>query len=236
MLIAAACHDHEHPGLNNAYLIESRHDYAVRYNDVSVLENHHVASSFALINQEKFNIFKNFEVDDYKKARKIMIGCILATDMSKHFGEQTKFKSRVASWDYDLKGNDKELSMHVSFHLADISNPTKQFDVFKKWTDLLFVEFFAQGDLERAQSVPITYLMDRTTVNIAKSQVGFIDFIVQPAYEILLGVIPLVEPNIRNIHENKQRWLQLVDEYEEKLNAEKIKTTAKINILSADSD
>ena len=60
-----------------------------------------------------------------------MIGCILATDMSKHFGEQSKFKSRVTSWDYDPAGNDKDITMHVAFHLADISNPAKKFSVFK---------------------------------------------------------------------------------------------------------
>ena len=39
-----------------------------------------------------------------------------------------------------------------------------------------------QGDLERERDWPISYLMDRTTVNIAKAQVGFIDVIIYPAY------------------------------------------------------
>ena len=46
IIIGGACHDHEHPGFNNAYLIETRDEIANRYNDVSVLENHHVASTF----------------------------------------------------------------------------------------------------------------------------------------------------------------------------------------------
>jgi hypothetical protein len=28
------------------------------------------------------------------------------------------------------------------FHLADISNPTKEWDICSKWTDRLFIEFF----------------------------------------------------------------------------------------------
>lgn len=87
MLLAACCHDHEHPGFNNLFLIETRNDLALRYNDVSVLENHHVASSFALIANDKYNLVKRFTKDDFKKFRKIMIGCILETDMSKHFAE-----------------------------------------------------------------------------------------------------------------------------------------------------
>jgi hypothetical protein len=69
MLIAAACHDHEHFGVNNVYLIETRHELAINHNDISVLENHHVASSFALLQQEKYNILQNFDKGDYKKFR-----------------------------------------------------------------------------------------------------------------------------------------------------------------------
>ena len=49
IIIAGGCHDHEHPGFNNVFLMETKDDIAYRYNDLSVLENHHVASTFALI-------------------------------------------------------------------------------------------------------------------------------------------------------------------------------------------
>ena len=57
--------------------------------------------------------------------------------------------------------------------------------------------------------------MDRTTVNIAKSQVGFIEIIVQPAFDILAIAFPKLEKQIANIKENKDKWAELVDEYEE---------------------
>jgi 3'5'-cyclic nucleotide phosphodiesterase len=95
MLIGGACHDHEHPGVNNAYLVETRDDIAIKYNDISVLENHHIASSFALFSHEKYNILQNFDKTEYKKMRSKLIGNILSTDMSKHFADQGKFKSRV---------------------------------------------------------------------------------------------------------------------------------------------
>lgn len=87
MLLAGCCHDHEHPGFNNVFLMETKHELALRYNDVSVLENHHVASSFALLANDKYNITKWFNKEAFKKFRKIMIGCILETDMSKHFAD-----------------------------------------------------------------------------------------------------------------------------------------------------
>jgi hypothetical protein len=142
MLIGGACHDHEHPGFNNAYLVEARDDIAIKYNDISVLENHHVASTFALLKHDKYNIFKNFDKGNFKKMRSKMINCILATDMAKHFSELGKFKSRIGAEDFDPAGTDKEICMNMVFHLADISNPAKRFDICQKWTELLYVEFF----------------------------------------------------------------------------------------------
>ena len=45
-LIAAAVHDVDHPGVSNQFLVAIRHDLAIMYNDISVLENHHVATAF----------------------------------------------------------------------------------------------------------------------------------------------------------------------------------------------
>ena len=47
---------------------------------------------------------------------------------------------------------------------------------------MLFVEFFAQGDLEKVHEFTVSQFMDRTTTNIAKGQVGYINFIVKPAF------------------------------------------------------
>lgn len=48
MIIGAGCHDYEHPGFNNQFLVETRSELATRYNDNTVLENHHAASSYAV--------------------------------------------------------------------------------------------------------------------------------------------------------------------------------------------
>lgn len=58
-----------------------------------------------------------------------MINCILATDMSKHFADLGKFKTRTIAPDFDPTNTDKELCLTLSFHLSDISNPAKRFDI-----------------------------------------------------------------------------------------------------------
>jgi len=62
--------------------------------------------------------------------------------MSKHFSELGKFKTRISANDYDPQGIDKESTLVMLFHLADISNSTKPWNTCLKWTDLLFIEFF----------------------------------------------------------------------------------------------
>lgn len=124
IVICTACHDFEHPGVNNPFLVESRSPWAIEYNDKSPLENHHIASTFSIINSEDFNLFKNLNNDEYKMVRKTMVEIVLATDAAHHFTEVGKFKSRVSAEDFaPEEGDDKMSVLKMAVHLADISNP-----------------------------------------------------------------------------------------------------------------
>jgi hypothetical protein len=71
LIVGGAIHDFEHLGWNNAYLIETQHDWAVTYNDISVWENHHVAAAFNVIkNKPGWNIFENMCLEEFKNIRK----------------------------------------------------------------------------------------------------------------------------------------------------------------------
>jgi hypothetical protein len=49
LLIASLGHDLRHPGVNNTYLINTNHDLASTYNDLSVLENYHASTLMKII-------------------------------------------------------------------------------------------------------------------------------------------------------------------------------------------
>ena len=73
-----------------------------------------------------------------------MIDCVIATDMSHHMASVKHLNERMDSKEFSLENEkDRMALLKFAFHLADISNPVKRFEICKEWTDLLYVEFFA---------------------------------------------------------------------------------------------
>lgn len=59
-----------------------------------------------------------------------MVNAVLATDMASHFNKLGNFKSQVLSESFDATNDDnKRLCCEWLFHLADISNSAKPFEV-----------------------------------------------------------------------------------------------------------
>lgn len=137
--------------------------------------------------------------------RQIMIGAILATDMSEHFSKFGQFKGKVLDPDFDATtAVNKKMVYEMIFHLCDISNAAKPFELCQKWTDLLFIEFFHQGDLEKEKGLNISMFMDRQTTNIASSQMGFIDFIIKPSFEVTSMLLPSLYRFNEAVENNKK--------------------------------
>ncbi|VDK29727.1 unnamed protein product [Anisakis simplex] len=64
-----------------------------------------------------------------------------------------------------------------------------------RWTEGVLEEFFRQGDLEFSMGLPYSPLCDRHTVHVADSQIGFIDFIVEPTMMVCGELLTkMVEP------------------------------------------
>lgn len=214
LLISAFVHDTDHPGVNNLYLVNTRDKLALRYNDKSVLENHHISQAFnTMLKSKETSIYENFTNEQFKLYREYMIDLVLATDNANHVIMNDKLKRRKWWLDFDPKGEDKKLILSIIIHLSDISNPTKPWRLWYKWIDLLFLEFFKQGDREREKGLPITFLMDRNTTNIAKAQGGFIDHFVKPAYELIYDIMPNLELNMKFWESNKEQWALLEESY-----------------------
>ncbi|KAJ3055057.1 High affinity cAMP-specific 3',5'-cyclic phosphodiesterase 7A [Rhizophlyctis rosea] len=185
-VIAASIHDLEHPGVNNAFLINSQSPLALRYNDLAVLENHHCARAFELMTtDESCNVLSRFSSERLKAIRSSILSMVLATDMSSHFEYIAKFKNKISGAGLNFSDTkDCQLVMDIAMKCGDISNATKPTELCKKWAALIMEEFFQQGDQEKEKGLPVSMFMDRTNTVIPKCQVGFIDYIVTPLYEV----------------------------------------------------
>lgn len=209
--LAAAVHDYDHPGLNNGYLVSTQAELALRYNDRSVLESHHVASAFALTLQEDKDLFVEQGKEDYRHMRELMIEMVLATDIAQHFTILSKFRAKFVDSPSEMKMEDRTLALSLLLHAADISNPSRPWAVCQRWTKLVMEEFWTQGDRERSLGLPITFMMDRYAVNVAKSQVGFIDMIVAPVFSAFKEILPKFEAPCQSLQSNKATWSRKVD-------------------------
>jgi hypothetical protein len=135
MYIAGSVHDTDHPGFSNIFLVNTRNKMALRYNDISVLENHHVALAFDIMHHSQdMRVFDPLSPEDFKKARDLIINMVLGTDMSKHFSSLDYLNTRQNSMDFNLQEKDKAHMMNFMIHLSDISNPSKPWHLCRKWT------------------------------------------------------------------------------------------------------
>ena len=237
IIIAALGHDIGHPGLTNTFQINSSSEIAITYNDSSCLENFHLAKLFTTIRKNETNIFEKLSSQDYKKIRKRMISEILATDMAIHGKVLNNIRSKIPDYllqerndkeennnnikkfelisdinNEETTNEEKQALFDYFIHSADLGHNTKIFDISLKWVELLSNEFWLQGDKERKMNLNISFLCDRDTTNVPKSQVGFIGGFIIPTYNYLVVMFPTLSYTIENAKNNLNRWQKLADE------------------------
>ncbi|XP_075878807.1 3',5'-cyclic-AMP phosphodiesterase 4C isoform X3 [Nelusetta ayraudi] len=214
-LFASAIHDVDHPGVTNQFLINTSSELALMYNDASVLENHHLAVGFKLLQEENCDIFQNLSKKQRDSLRKMVIDMVLATDMSKHMNFLADMKTMVETKKVTSLGvllldnySDRIQVMQNMVHCADLSNPTKPLELYRKWTDRIMDEFFTQGDRERDKGMEISPMCDKHNASIEKTQVGFIDYIVHPLWETWADLVHPDAQDILDTLEDNREWYQ----------------------------
>eukprot|EP00727_Mastigamoeba_balamuthi_P000388 m51a1_g10346 putative transglutaminase-like protein (999) ;mRNA; f:160519-166730 len=184
-IVAAAAHDCGHPGRTNAFVVESRGELAMTYNDRSVLENHHLATFFRLCAAKRQNIFGGVPDSEYRSLRRRVIEMVLATDLAGHFAFVDNLSNKLAC--------------------ADLSNSARPWEVSEWWTQQISEEFFQQGDEELRRGFKVSAFMDRRCPRIPRSQVLFIDNIQMKIWKLLSQIEPVPEL-IELIQKNRDEW------------------------------
>jgi len=242
LLFSAIIHDYDHSGTTNNFHIQSNSKMAILYNDRSVLENHHVAAFFRTMIDNECNILNNMSKVEFREFRSLMIEMVLHTDMSMHFSQLKYMKGLIQTavtggskafkqWKKIKHGRliavahpvKRKISPHLDktkvlcliLHSCDVSHPTKKWDLHKEWTARCMEEFFRQGDKEQELGLDFSPLCDRENTVVPQSQIGFIDFIVSPLFDVCGDMINLVldqkedqatKPWEKVLEENKDLW------------------------------
>mmetsp|Transcript_6640 Transcript_6640/g.17118 ORF Transcript_6640/g.17118 Transcript_6640/m.17118 type:complete len:533 (-) Transcript_6640:98-1696(-) len=215
-LTGAIGHDADHPGLTNSFLSATKHFLSVRYNDLSILENHHCATTYTILNRAECNIFCNLSEADWKATRNVIVSAILNTDMARHFNLVANFvkmfKNKTA---YECVANRNLRNQIVSMvvHCADISNPVKPWFIAKRFADSVAQEFRDQVAREKASGVPCTpHMLGLDKKGQAKMELGFIDVFTFPAIVALNSVLPSLDPCFTHMEQNREYWQDIMEQ------------------------
>ena len=223
LMISAMGHDLGHPGTNNAYHINASTELGITYNDKSCLENFHSSYLFRILRKDENNILEKFSVQNYKTIRKRIISQILATDMVYHSEIVSLIRAKIrAVKDQErflfLSGNDKtkfdeqQLLLNYLIHMADLCHNCKDFSISIVWIKLLSEEFWMQGDKEKEQGLPVSFLCDRNNVDIPSSQIGFIRGFILSSFDCLVDMFPSLQFTIDNAEKNIKQWTKYQSE------------------------
>lgn len=165
----------------------------------------------------------------FKILRKRTIECVLSTDMAFHskiFGQissklsyflESKQDKSLVDFFADQNNSCSKFDLQQEFmnyilHIGDIAHPAKPWNIELKWSELIFKEFFNQGDKEKNMNLPISFLCDRENTLIPKSQIGFIKNIIMPSFSLILSIIPLSEGMNKYIIKNLEKWMLIEEE------------------------
>lgn len=207
LVIACLCHDLDHRGTNNTFQISSNSVLAALYSsEGSVMERHHFAQSMCILNTEGCNILDNLSKVEYTHCLDLIRDNILSTDLAHHLRMLPEMEKMVKEGVKREDSRHHYLTSCLLMTASDLSDQTKDWLKTKKIAELVYTEFFTQGDLEKAMGNKPAESMDRERACIPSLQIQFIDQIVEPVYRTLALLDPAAEEPYKGAMVNKGKW------------------------------
>ncbi|TRY64257.1 hypothetical protein TCAL_07939 [Tigriopus californicus] len=212
-LVAAVCHDLDHPGRNEKFLIATSSHLAGMYNNSSVLENHHWRMTMSICADS--GLSDCLSKSDLEAMDDMVRDIILATDISRQAEFLSKLRDKLDRNALDFTAPEERLFIiQIAMKCADISNPCRSWNISRLWSYRASEEFFRQGDCERMLDIPVTPFCDRFNITVAKVQSGFYRFVAFPLFEEWHRFLssPLSLMMVRNLTTNQARWDLIVQQ------------------------
>ncbi|XP_036406477.1 cAMP-specific 3',5'-cyclic phosphodiesterase 7B-like isoform X1 [Megalops cyprinoides] len=210
-LMAAAAHDVDHPGVNQPFLIKTKHHLASLYQNTSVLESHHWRSTVGMLRES--GLLSHLPAHMTQDIEQQLGSLILATDISRQNEFLGRFKSHLDNNDINLEDAEhRHFVLQIALKCADICNPCRVWELSRQWSERVCEEFYRQGDLERSCDLEISPLCNQQSDTVPVIQIGFITYIVEPLFEEWTRFTDgslLTESMMGHLRKNKSQWRQL---------------------------
>jgi hypothetical protein len=191
LLLSAIVHDVNHPGHANSFekLIQS--PLAIRYNNNSILERHHIAVCFALMRPPQADFTRHLGSAATVSLKKLMRSCIESTDMMQHASiVQSVVDKRGVGFDSHRPG-DRSLLCSLLLHAADLFNPIRPFALARKWAQRISEEFNAQSKKETDLGFPLQpFMVTKHETKLAENEIFFTSTFVVPLWDNLSSIFP----------------------------------------------
>jgi 3',5'-cyclic-nucleotide phosphodiesterase len=220
LAIASFVHDIDHPGHTNFFEINLQSHLALRYNDKSVLENHHCSLTFFILHSKNIQLLRNLDEKDFATVRETIIECVLSTDMKFHMdlvknlenkfmvGYESKYESK---WDWESK-SDRLLFAKIIIHTSDISNQVRPFEVSITGSLALRREFLSQIKKEQKLNLPSLEYMKMSDIKTFYSSEHFFSVnTVKPIWNVLVKMFPNLTQYKEHLEINIIRWEELLN-------------------------
>uniref|UniRef100_A0A673B554 Phosphodiesterase n=1 Tax=Sphaeramia orbicularis TaxID=375764 RepID=A0A673B554_9TELE len=92
---------------------------------------------------------------------------------------------------------------------CDLSDQTKGWKTTRKIAELIYKEFFSQGDLEKAMGNRPSEMMDREKAYIPELQISFMEHIAMPIYKLLSELLPGATELYERVAANREQWTKV---------------------------
>lgn len=193
IVFSALIHDVDHCGVPNAQLVKEHAAVATMYKNKSVAEQNSIDIGWGLLMEPAYSNLRRHiytTAAEYKCFRKIVVNCIMATDIC----DKDLIKARNKRWDLafsstsskDLrpetnsKGKKDSLTsfrkatvvIEHLIQLSDVSHTMQHWHMYRRWNERLFEESYKAYMEGRAEKDP--------SVNWYKEEIGFYDFYIIP--------------------------------------------------------
>uniref|UniRef100_A0A336L6K6 Phosphodiesterase n=1 Tax=Culicoides sonorensis TaxID=179676 RepID=A0A336L6K6_CULSO len=206
-LVAGFCHDLDHRGMSNSYMAQTGSPLARLYSsEGSVNERHHLSQAICILNDSSSKILDGLTTEEFKECIDYLRDLILDTDLANHFRKLNDIKKLNSD---NVKEN-QELLMSLLITCCDLNDQVKSWETVHNVAELVYAEFFAQGDLEKQMGLRPEIMNDRQKACIPRLQIEFLDSVITPTFEILAQIFPETNAFLDQITINRNHWEQLI--------------------------